>query len=198
MRPPGAKLDLLPGTPFPGKIMDYESTLNHALDLIADGDQRRADRLLQGIIDHAKARLAGTPEDVDRYYYWGRALTAMDEPEQALLRFERALQIDAAHEPSLWETASIFLHELDRPESARALLAEKLLPMSPGNALYRESLHVAEFNLRLRKEPPDPDGGGAAKGPVPRDRAAEKERAQALEREADELLKEAGENGEGD
>lgn len=176
--------------------MDYESTLNQALDLVADGEQRRADRLLQGIIDHAKARLAGTADDVDRHYYWGRALTAMDEPEQALLRFERALQLDPGHEPSLWETASIFLHELDRPESARAILAEKLLPLSPSNALYQESLRAAEFALRLRKEPPPTSA--PAKGAAPRDPAAEKERAAALEREADDLLREAGEDEEED
>jgi tetratricopeptide (TPR) repeat protein len=177
--------------------MDYEIALNQALDLLADGEQRRADRLLQGIIDHAKARLSGTPEDLERHYFWGRALTAMEEPEQALLRFERALQIDPAHEPSLWETASIFLHELDKPESARVILAEKLLPVSPDNALYRESLRVAEFALRLQKEPPGPGPrtGPAADGPPAapaRDPAAEKERAAALEREAKDLLRAAG------
>jgi tetratricopeptide (TPR) repeat protein len=175
--------------------MDYEIALNQALDLLADGEQRRADRLLQGIIDHAKARLTGSPEDLERHYFWGRALTAMEEPEQALLRFERALQIDPAHELSLWETASIFLHELDKPESARAILAEKLLPASPDNALYRESLRAAEFALRLRKEPPGAGpatAGGVPKAGPARDLPAEKERAAALEREAKALLREAG------
>lgn len=172
--------------------MDYEITLNQALDLLADGDQRRADRLLQGIIDHAKSRLTGSPDDRDRHYYWGRALTAMEEPEQALLRFERALQIDPAHEPTLWETASIFLHELDKPESARALLAEKLVPLSPDNTLYRESLQLAEFTLRLRKDPPPASGGTGRKGGPAADAMAAKERAEALEREAEELLREAG------
>jgi tetratricopeptide (TPR) repeat protein len=174
--------------------MDYEIALNQALDLLADGDQRRADRLLQGIIDHAKSRLTGSDEDRDRHYYWARALTAMEEPEQALLRFERALQIDPAHEASLWESASIFLHELDKPESARALLAEKLVPLSPDNTLYRESLQLAEFTLRLRKDPPKPAAGamGAVrKGPA-WDPLAAKERSAALEREAEELLREAG------
>jgi tetratricopeptide (TPR) repeat protein len=173
--------------------MDYEITLNQALDLLADGEQRRADRLLQSIIDHAKARLTGSDEDRDRHYYWGRALTAMEEPEQALLRFERALQIDPSHELSLWETASIFLHELDRPESARLLLAEKLIPASPDNALYRESLQAAEFNLRLRKDPPSPQKGrddGLRKGST--DPLAAKERSEALAREAEDLLREAG------
>lgn len=169
--------------------MDYETTLNQALDLIADGEDRKADRMLQGIIDHAKARLSGTPEDIDRHYFWGRALTAMEEPEQALLRFERALQIDPGHEGALWETASIFLHELEKPESARALLAEKLIPMSPDNALYRESLTAAEFALKLQKHPPA--ARKEAQAPL-RPRAVDHEREAALQREADALLKEAG------
>lgn len=173
--------------------MDYEIALNQALDCLADGDQRRADRLLQGIIDHAKSRLTGTEDDRDRHYYWGRALTAMEEPEQALLRFERALQIDPAHEASLWETASIFLHELDKPESARALLADKLVPLSPDNTLYRESLQLAEFTLRLRKDPPQAKAANPARKNGPAwDVAAAKERSEALEREAEELLREAG------
>jgi tetratricopeptide (TPR) repeat protein len=172
--------------------MDYEMSLNHALDLLADGDRRRADPLLQGIIDHAKEHLSGTIEDLERHYFWGRALTAMEEPEQALLQFERALRIDPGHEPSLWETASIFLHELDKPESARALLTEKLLPMSPGNALYRESLQAAEFGLRLQREPPKPPRADDAASRASRERTAGRERAAALEREADSLLREAG------
>jgi tetratricopeptide (TPR) repeat protein len=176
--------------------VDYESTLNQALDLKADGEDRKADRLLQNIIDHAKARISGSDDDLERHYFWGRALTAMEEPEQALLRFEKALQIDPEHEGTVWETASIFLHELDRPDSARTLLAERLLPMSPDNALYRESLVAAEFALKLRKNPPG--NGPAGKEPPSAAKAAanprlsDHEREAALQREADALLKEAG------
>ncbi|MEO7426580.1 MAG: hypothetical protein ABI036_15430 [Fibrobacteria bacterium] len=153
--------------------MDYEITLNQALDLLADGEEKKAERILQGIIDHIKARLNRKEADVDLHYYWGRALTAMDEPEQALLRFEKALEIDAGHEPTLWETASIFLHDLDRPESAAAVLKEKLLPLSPDNADYLEALRLAEFTLRLKKQPPPVSGamdkpeGGTAFEPRP-------------------------------
>lgn len=170
--------------------MDYETTLNQALDLMADGENRKADRLLQGIIDHVKARMSGTEADLERHYYWGRALTALEEPEQALLRFEKALQIDPGHEGALWETASIFLHELEKPESARALLSGKLLPMSPDNALYRESLAAAEFALKLKKDPP-PGTAPKSAGKPPRT-PADHQREAALQAEADALLKEAG------
>jgi tetratricopeptide (TPR) repeat protein len=139
--------------------MDYESALNQALDLLADGEDRKARVLLEGGIRDLKPRLSGTDADLDRYYYWGRFLTALEEYEQALLKFEKALKIDPAHEGSLWETASILLHDMDRPELAKALLAEKLLPLAPANPLYAETLKEAEFLIRVRTSPPDPGGG---------------------------------------
>jgi tetratricopeptide (TPR) repeat protein len=193
--------------------MDYEITLNQALDLLADGEEKKAERILQGIIDHIKARLNRKEATADLHYYWGRALTAMDEPEQALLRFEKALEIDIQHEPTLWETASIFLHDLDRPESAAALLKEKLLPLSPDNADYLEALRLAEFTLRLKKQPPPVSGAAAAaNGATPdadakpgfpagtppgpgskaRSDTGRRDREAALQAEADALLAESG------
>lgn len=144
--------------------MDYEAALNQALDLLADGEDRKADALLQGGVKHVKANLSGTDADLDRYYYWGRFLTAMEEYEQALLKFEKALGFDPAHEGSLWETASILLHDMDRPELAKALLAEKLIPLCPDNPLYTEALHEAEFLLRVRASPPEPPASDPATG----------------------------------
>jgi tetratricopeptide (TPR) repeat protein len=136
--------------------MDYEIALNQALDLLADGEERKARGILEAGIKHVKAGLAGSDADLDRYYYWGRFLTAMEEYEQALLKFEKALKFDPGHEGSLWETASILLHDMDRPELAKALLAGKLLPLVPDNPLYVETLKEAEFLIRVRTSPPDP------------------------------------------
>lgn len=136
--------------------MDYESALNQALDLLADGEDRKARAILEGGIRDLKTRLAGTDADLDRYYYWGRFLTALEEYEQALLKFEKALKIKPDHEGSLWETASILLHDMDRPELAKALLAGTLLPLVPDNPLYAETLKEAEFLIRVRTSPPDP------------------------------------------
>ena len=176
--------------------MDYETVLNQALDLIADGDEEKPEAMLQSIIDHVKARLDGTQGDIVRYYYWGRALTAMDEPEQALLKFEKVLGLDPGHEPSLWETASIFLHDLEKPETAKLLLTDKLIPMNPRNTLYQESLKAAEFAVRLKRDPPSgartKPGPNAAK-PKPGTTAAERaEHEKALKEEADALLRETG------
>jgi tetratricopeptide (TPR) repeat protein len=155
--PPGLSVFYLGSRSQDRHPMDYETTLNQALDAIVDGEDRKAQRLLQGIIDHLKAHLTGTDEDLTRYYYWGRCQTAMEEYEQALLKFEKALGIDPDHEGSLWETASIFLHDLDLPESAKNILSEKLVKRFPGNTTYSEALHEAEFLLRIRKSPPPPE-----------------------------------------
>src|SRR6185369_16963935 len=97
-------------------------------------EDKRALRLLQAGIDDVKAAIArgssaldGGAEELARYYYWGRFLTAMEEYEQALLKFEKALEIDPYHEGSLWETASILLHDLDLPDTAQRLLTDKIL-----------------------------------------------------------------------
>jgi tetratricopeptide (TPR) repeat protein len=135
--------------------MDYEASLNQALDLLADGEDQKALRILQGGVNHVKSGLTNTDADLERLYYWGRFLTAMEEYEQALLKFEKALRIDPAHEGSLWETASILLHDLDKPDLAKALLAERLVPAHPDNPLYAETLKEAEFLIRVRTSPPE-------------------------------------------
>ncbi|MDQ3003098.1 MAG: tetratricopeptide repeat protein [Fibrobacterota bacterium] len=170
--------------------MDYEAILNQALDLLADNKESKAERLLQGIIDHLKKRLDGSQADLDLYYYWGRALTAMDEPEQALLKFEKALTLNPDHEQSIWETASIFLHDLERPESAQLLLSKKLLPISPDNALYTESLRAAELAMRVKKTPPP----GSRPDPIAKPKAGDtpEARERELREAADALLRESG------
>jgi tetratricopeptide (TPR) repeat protein len=134
--------------------MDYEASLNQALDLLADGEDRKALALLEAGVKDVKKNLTGGDEDLGRHYYWGRFLTAMEEYEQALLKFEKALRIDPDHEGSLWETASILIHDLDKPDLAKALLKDKLIPLHPDNELYVETLKEAEFLLRVKASPP--------------------------------------------
>lgn len=138
--------------------MDYEASLNQALDLLADGEDQMARRILQGGVAHVKSHLTDSEADLERLYYWGRFLTALEEYEQALLKFEKALRIDPSHEGSLWETASILLHDLDKPELAKTLLAERLVPLHPDNPLYAETLKEAEFLIRVRTSPPEAPG----------------------------------------
>ena len=54
------------------------------------------------------------------------------------------------HEGALWETTTLLLYELDRPEGAKAILEQSLIPLFPGNELYTEALAAAETLIRRR------------------------------------------------
>lgn len=130
--------------------MDCDKALGEAIDLMADGRDAEAETALEEFIRGLKAGMDATAGDAERYYWWGRSLSLLEEPEQALLRFEEALQLRPDHEGSLWETVRILLHDLDRPQGAKAILERSLLPLRPGHAPYREALAAAETLLRRR------------------------------------------------
>ena len=131
--------------------VDPEQILSDAIDLLADEREEEAGVMLDAFIATLKGAMNGSDADVARHYYWGRALSLMDEWEQALLRFEGALQLDADHEDSLREIVFILLDELDRPESAKAILEERLLKLNPGHPEYVEALASAEALIRRRE-----------------------------------------------
>jgi tetratricopeptide (TPR) repeat protein len=130
---------------------DIEELLNKALDLMADFRDDEGEEEINALIQRLKADMDATVGDADRYYYWGRGLSLLEEPEQALLRFEKALQIKPDHEGALWETVTLLLYELERPEGAKAVLVETLLPLRPGYELYEEALAAAHTLIRLQK-----------------------------------------------
>jgi tetratricopeptide (TPR) repeat protein len=129
---------------------DPEQILSDAIDLIADLRQEEAEEMLNVFTAALKGAMNGSDADADRYYWWGRALALMDEWEQALLRFESAIQIKPDHEPALWETAVILMDERDKPESAKTILQERLLKLKPGHSDYVEALASAETLIRRR------------------------------------------------
>jgi tetratricopeptide (TPR) repeat protein len=129
---------------------DPERILSEAIDLIADFREEEAGEMLNAFTAALKSSMNGSDADAERYYYWGRALEIQEEWEQALLRFESALRIHPDHEQALRETVMILLDELDRPDSAKAILTEKLLKLAPENPEYREALASAEALIRNR------------------------------------------------
>lgn len=136
--------------------MDYENVLSDAIDALADDENKKAEQILNALIDHAKNGMNGTEGDAIRYFGWGRALRLLEEPEQALLRLEQVFGIRPDHEGALWETASILLHDLEKAELASEILEKRLLPIRPGDDLYQEALDIARFRMRLSKSPPIP------------------------------------------
>ncbi|HAO99016.1 MAG TPA: hypothetical protein DCQ83_03110 [Fibrobacteres bacterium] len=129
---------------------EIEELLNGAMDLMADFREDEAEEIINTLIAQLKSKMNSTPEDADRYYYWGRSLALLEENEQALLRFEKALKAKPDHEGALWETTTLLLYELDRPEGAKAILEQSLIPLFPGNELYTEALAAAETLIRRR------------------------------------------------
>jgi len=133
-------------TPTP----DPEQILSDAIDLIVDERMEEAEALLATFTGALRSAMNGTDADALRYYWWGKALSLQDEWEQALLRFESALNLNPDHEPSLWETAVILMDELEKPESAKTVIQERLLKLKPGHPEYVEALASAEALIRRR------------------------------------------------
>jgi tetratricopeptide (TPR) repeat protein len=129
---------------------DPEKILGDAIDLIADGRDAEAEDMLNAFILTLKGAMNGTEADAERYYYWGRALALQEEWEQALLRHESALQLKPNHEGALWETVGILMEELEKPESAKAVLEQRLLPLKPKDEAYLEALASADALIRRR------------------------------------------------
>jgi tetratricopeptide (TPR) repeat protein len=75
----------------------------------------------------------------------------LEEWEQALLKYEQLLSIDAADEQALWQSSLILLRQLERPESAMPLLADRLIPI---NRLpeYLDALRECEAALGIERE----------------------------------------------
>lgn len=136
--------------------MDAEESLNSAMDLMADFRDSEAEEELNSLIKRLKSGMNATAIDADRYYYWGRGLSLLEEPEQALLRFEQALQLKPDHEGALWETVTLLLYELERPEGAKSILEQRLLPLQPGYGLYQEALAASDTLIRLKTAKPVP------------------------------------------
>ena len=129
---------------------DPEQILGDAIDLIADSRDAEAEDMLNAFILTLKASMNGSEGDAERYYYWGRALGLQEEWEQALLRLESALQLKPNHEGALWETVTILMDALEKPESAKSVLEQRLLPLNPKDENYLEALASAEALIRRR------------------------------------------------
>ncbi|MEK7392845.1 MAG: hypothetical protein AAB214_09785, partial [Fibrobacterota bacterium] len=88
---------------------------------------------------------------VTALHLWALSLGVMEEWEQALLKYEQILSIEPSDEDALWESAQILLRQLEKPESARTLLSERLLPISRLPE-YVDALRECEAALGIERE----------------------------------------------
>jgi tetratricopeptide (TPR) repeat protein len=124
-----------------------EESLAQALDLFADGEDRKASILLDKLVQRLRLLSVGG-DRLPALRLWAIVLCAQEEWEQALLKYEQILSIASDDEDALWQSAQILLRNLERPEPARALIADRLLPL---NRLpdYEDALRECEAALGI-------------------------------------------------
>jgi len=128
-------------------IEAVEASLAEALDLIADGEDRRANILLDRGIQKLRLLSVGAHR-LPALRLWALTLSAQEEWEQALLKYEQILSVVPDDEDALWQSALILLRSLERPEPARTLIADRLLPINR-TPEYEEALRECEVALGI-------------------------------------------------
>ena len=127
------------------ELRTVEESIGQALDLIADGEDRRANIILDRAAQRLRLLSVGS-ERIPALRLWAIIHSAQEEWEQALLKYEQILSIAADDEEALWQSVQILLRNLERPDAARTLLSDRLLPL---NRLpeYEDALRECEAAL---------------------------------------------------
>ncbi len=132
------------------ELAQIEEDLGTAIELCADGEDRRATVLLERANQKLRLLSVGAHRQ-QALRLWAMSLTVLEEWEQALLRYEQILSIDASDEDALWQSVQILLRNLEKPESARILLNERLLPISRLPE-YVDALRECEAAMGIARE----------------------------------------------
>lgn len=111
------------------ELAQIEQDIGTAIDFCADGEDRRATVLLERCNQKLRLLAVGAHR-VEALRLWAMSLVVLEEWEQALLRYEQILSIEPENEDALWQSVLILLRNMEKPESARILLNERLLPLS--------------------------------------------------------------------
>lgn len=132
------------------ELAQIEADISTAIDHCADGEDRKAALLLDKCNQKLRLLSVGAHR-LEALGLWALSLGVSEEWEQALLKYEQILSIDPANEGALWQSAQIILRQLEKPESARILLSERLLPI---NRLpeYVDALRECEAALGIERE----------------------------------------------
>jgi tetratricopeptide (TPR) repeat protein len=123
-------------------IQEAEELLNQAMDLWADGDERRCGVLVDKVVQKLRLLVAGA-DRIQALRLWAVALSIQEEWEQVLLKYEQILSIHPDDEDALWQSVQVLLRSMERPEQARRLLVERLLPLNRADE-YEDALRECE------------------------------------------------------
>lgn len=128
-------------------LLAIETDIASAMDFIADGEERRANILLDRCIQKLRLLSVGASRK-ESLRLWAICLCIQEEWEQSLLKYEQVLSIDPADEDSLWQSAQILLRNLEKPEAARRVLEDRLLPINRTDE-YLDTLRECEAALGI-------------------------------------------------
>jgi tetratricopeptide (TPR) repeat protein len=129
-----------------------ESDLCRAIDLIVDGKETSAARLLE---DCETRLLVGiktshSPDEISEMReLLGDCYSLQEEHEQALLAWEQALGTRPQAQTVLWKMVNTLLGELEQPALAARILQEQLLPLDPENLDWNQALRIAQAEVAL-------------------------------------------------
>lgn len=133
---------------------EIEAIFCRAIDLMVSNHQSEAEELLEGAISTLRERLVdcSNSEEIALFQeLWGDALSLMEEPEQALLHYEKGLQATTDQPQLLWKICRTLLEELERYSEAEEILTQKLLPLDPQNSDYLDALDTARGPQRYKQ-----------------------------------------------
>ena len=136
------------------EIDEIEEQLCRAIDLLVDNKNSQAERLLEQVISTLRKRISAStlPEEIARCQEsWGDALTLMQEPEQALLHYEKGLLALPEDQTLLWKICKTLLNDMERYDEAASILQENLLPLDPENDDYLDALDIARGPQRYKE-----------------------------------------------
>lgn len=128
-------------------LATIETDIASAMDFIADGEERRANIVLDRCIQKLRLLSVGASRK-EALRLWAICLCIQEEWEQSLLKYEQVLSIDPSDEDALWQSAQILLRSLEKPEAARRVLEDRLLPLNRTDE-YLDTLRECEAALGI-------------------------------------------------
>ena len=143
------------------KDLQIEADICKIYDLLAEDQDAKAQKAIYLIIEELKARTQVEftdnlfPEQSAYFLQWGRCLELLDEPEQALLKWEKSLNFEPQSIETLWAMASCLIYTMNKPEIAIPLLKDRLIPLDEHNEQFIDALKASELGAMASEDFPD-------------------------------------------
>jgi|GEM_PF-5133582 len=109
--------------------MELEKTLSQAIDYLCDGNQHKANLLMEQCHTELIDLKQNHKMSSEHWLLWGTLLELQEEWEQAILKYESALNTDPDLAEAWIKICKILFYQLEKPELAHKLLKEKLHPL---------------------------------------------------------------------